>query len=393
MNKLYTTAQNSFTKDLVCFSHLRWNFVYQRPQHLLSRFAKHFRVFFVEEPVLHDSTNSLQVTLDEENVWIIVPHLNKNISDEEKINTQKDLLNKLFRNMQIESYIFWYYTPMALSISDHLEPQLIVYDCMDELSAFKFAPPELKARETEMFLKADLIFTGGQSLYEVKKNFHHNIYPFPSSIEKEHFSLARQNMTDPQDQHAIPHPRIGFFGVIDERMNIDLIAKIAEQKRDWHFVMIGPVLKIDTETLPRPHNIHYLGGKTYQELPAYLSGWDIAMIPFALNESTQFISPTKTPEYLSAGRPVISTSITDVVTPYGTNKLVGIADTPEEFITCIQIELERTEKDKAKWLEQVDDFLADNSWDNTWKKMLHHIISTYNEKHITNLKTKEQAYV
>ena len=391
MNKLYTTPSNSVTQDLVCFSHLRWNFVYQRPQHLLSRFAKHFRVFFIEEPVIHDGTNNLQLTLSEENVWIVVPHLNSKLSEKESLNTQKDLLNKFFRNMQIESYLFWYYTPMALGISDHFEPGLIVYDCMDELSAFKFAPPELKLREAEMFEKADLIFTGGHSLYEAKKNMHNNIYAFPSSIEKEHFSLARQISSDPQDQHHIPHPRIGFFGVIDERMNIDLIAKIAEQRPDWHFVMIGPVVKIDPASLPRPQNIHYLGSKTYQELPAYLSGWDIAIIPFALNESTRFISPTKTPEYLSAGRPVISTSITDVVNPYGNNKLVSIADTPDEFITSIESILTMDNKDK--WLEEVDAFLADNSWDNTWKKMLHHIIATYNEKHITNQKTKEQAYV
>ena len=391
MNKLYTTPSNSVTQDLVCFSHLRWNFVYQRPQHLLSRFAKHFRVFFVEEPVFNDTSNNLQVTLSEENVWIIVPNLNNKLSEEERINTQKDLLNKLFRNMQVESYMFWYYTPMALKISDHFEPELIVYDCMDELSAFKFAPVEIKLLEAEMFQKADLIFTGGHSLFQAKKNLHNNIYPFPSSIEKEHFSLARQISNDPPDQHTIPHPRIGFFGVIDERMNIELIAKIAEEKPEWHFVMIGPVIKIDPASLPRPQNIHYLGGKTYQDLPGYLSGWDLAMIPFALNESTQFISPTKTPEYLSAGRPVISTSIADVVNPYGLNQLVFIADTPEEFIKCIQTELSR--KDKSKWLEKVDVFLADNSWDNTWKKMLHHIIATYNEKHITNQKTKEQAYV
>ena len=391
MNKLYTAPSNSVTQDLVCFSHLRWNFVYQRPQHLLSRFAKHFRVFFIEEPILHEGTNNLHVEMSEENVWIIVPQLNSKLSEEEKINTQRDLLNKLFRNLQIESYLFWYYTPMALSISDHFEPQMIVYDCMDELSAFKFAPPELKEREAEMFQKADLIFTGGHSLYEVKKDLHNNIFAFPSSIEKEHFSLARQISSEPADQQCIPHPRIGFFGVIDERMNIDLVARIAELKPDWHFVMIGPVVKIDPGTLPTPHNIHYLGGKTYQDLPAYLSGWDIAMIPFALNESTRFISPTKTPEYLSAGKPVISTSITDVVNPYGVKKLVSIADTPEDFISSIESIL--TINDRSKWLEAVDAFLADNSWDSTWKKMLHHIIATYNEKHITNQKTKEQAYV
>jgi UDP-galactopyranose mutase len=387
-----TTTGLQLPQDLVCFSHLRWNFVYQRPQHLLSRFAKHFRLFFIEEPIFTRDAETLQVTQDEPNISVIVPHLLEGQSHEVNIERQKELLAQFFQKMNIARFISWYYTPMALKISDHLNADFTVYDCMDELSAFKFAPPELRDLEAQLFSKADVVFTGGQSLYEAKKHVHKNIHPFPSSIEKEHFNRARLNISEPHDQAQIPHPRIGFYGVIDERMDIDLIASVAETKPEWHFVIIGPVVKIDPASLPRYNNIHYLGSKTYQELPEYLSGWDITMIPFALNESTRFISPTKTPEYLAAGKPVISTSIHDVIHPYGTNELVHIADTPEVFIQAVEKEI--STKEKSAWLRKVDDFLLNNSWDNTWKGMMNHIIQGIEDKQNSKQqKTKEQAYV
>lgn len=253
--------------DLVCFSHLRWNFVFQRPQHLLTRFAKHMRVFYIEEPVYGDS-DYCDVTQPEENIWIIVPHLTNNLTDQENIERRRDLLSKFFLEKAIKDYIFWYYTPMSLLISDIFDPKLVIYDCMDELSAFKFAPSGLKEAESTLFKKADLVFTGGYSLYEAKKHSHNQIYPFPSSIDKQHFQQARFITSDPQDQMPIPHPRIGFYGVIDERMNLDLLATVAQQKPQWHFIIIGPVVKIDQESLPVLSNIHYLGSKSYQQLPA-----------------------------------------------------------------------------------------------------------------------------
>jgi UDP-galactopyranose mutase len=247
---------------------------------------------------------------------------------------------------------------------------------MDELSAFRFAPPALKHLERDLLAKADVVFTGGHSLYAAKKHQHPNIHSFPSSIDKKHFLKARTVKEDPADQTAIPHPRFGFYGVIDERFDIDLIKGIADKRPDWHIVLVGPVVKIDPATLPRNPNIHYLGGKTYNELPSYLGGWDIAMVSFALNESTQFISPTKTPEYLAGGKPVISTSIKDVVETYGKNGLVHIADTPDEFIAYAEMEL--AQKDKKKWLKKVDNFIAEDSWHNTvdaMRKLLYQAIS------------------
>lgn len=352
--------------NIICFSHLRWNFVYQRPQHLFTRFAKHHTIYFIEEPLFHENDDSYSIAIATENIFVITPYLNNN-SNTDSVARQAALLNKLIAEQQIKQYVCWYYSPMALQFSDHLHPSLIVYDCMDELSAFKFAPPELKQIEQQLFNKADIVFTGGYSLYHAKKNLHKNIYPFPSSIEKEHFAKARYFNDEPPDQKNIPYPRLGFFGVIDERFDIDLIKEVAAKKPEWNFVFIGPVIKIDAAFLPRAKNIFYLESKSYTELPHYISGWDIALIPFIINESTRFISPTKTPEYLAAGKPVISTPITDVVNPYGEKKLVSIINSAEEFIAAADVIIQN--KNKSEWLKNADAFLSDNSWDNTFDKM------------------------
>lgn len=373
--------------DIVCLSHLRWNFVYQRPQHLLVRCAQARRVIFIEEPIFSsEPLGRLEVSEDKNGVMVVVPHLPQGLS-EEGINADlKVLIDNLFALHNIRKYICWYYTPMAMAFTSHLDPIAVVYDCMDELSAFQGASPALKNYEAELFRRADLVFTGGQSLYESKVNQHPNIYAFPSSVDVPHFAQARNVKEEPADQANIPHPRLGFFGVIDERMDIELLAGIADARPDWHLVMIGPVVKIDPALLPQRENIHYLGGKDYKELPEYLAGWDLAMLTFARNESTRFISPTKTPEYLAAGKPVVSTSIRDVVRPYGDLKLVRIADTASEFVT--QAEQAMQEDTAASgWLSRVDAFLEQISWDRTWGSMMQLIDSALaaRQDSITNI--------
>lgn len=377
--------------DIICFSHLRWNFVYQRPQHLLSRLAKQFRVFYIEEPVYDTSKAYLSTARSNEGVWIIVPHLPAGIDELRADEHQETLLQDLFTYSIITKYIFWYYTPMALSFTRTFIPELTIYDCMDELSAFKNAPASLKQNEAELMLKADIVFTGGQSLYEAKKTLRGNIYPFPSSIDKAHFEKARCCDDDPSDQSSIPHPRIGFFGVIDERMDIPLLDEMARRRPEWQFVLIGPIVKIDPHSLPAHANIHYLGARSYQELPSYLAGWDIAMMPFALNESTKFISPTKTPEYLAGGKPVVSTAIRDVVNPYGDNGLVYIAKDADDFIQGIESQMNI--KEPKIWLKMVDAFLSKNSWDITVEKMMFHINTKLAAKQKDTLIQKDKAYV
>jgi UDP-galactopyranose mutase len=325
-----------------------------------------------------------------ENLFVVTPYIKQGLSEEQVVARQKKFLNNLFSNMKINRFFSWYYTPMALPFTAHLTPELVIYDCMDELSAFKFAPPQLTILEKELFKKADIVFTGGNSIYEYKKGQHHNIYPFPSSIDKHHFGAARNNTADPEDQKHIPHPRFGFFGVVDERFDIQLIDSVARQRPEWQFVILGPIVKIDPAMLPRYENVHYLGGKKYEELPSYLAGWDVALVPFAMNESTRFISPTKTPEYLAAGKPVISTPIKDVVRPYGENKLVHIVNNPDEFIDAAEKELAK--KRKSSWLKKVDEFLAFNSWDRTWSQMVRSIEVTFENTTLKN-NLKEKAYV
>ena len=354
--------------DLVCLSHLRWDFVFQRPQHLLSRFARATRVFFFEEPIFSDEPTFLNVGEREKNLFVLTPHIsNSNRETKNVAEIQREMLDQILQSKNIDNFILWFYTPMAMDFASHLEPAVTVFDCMDELSAFKFAPPELIENEKRLLEKADLVFTGGQSLYEAKKDKHEKVYAFPSSIDVAHFSRARGISEDPEDQRPIAYPRHGYCGVIDERIDTMLLAEMADLRPEWQFVMIGPVVKISQEDLPRRENIHYLGGKDYKDLPAYIAGWDLALMPFAMNESTRFISPTKTPEYLAAGKPVISTPIRDVVRPYGEQKLVEIAQTAEEFV-------EKGEKilqlgNLTEWQARVDEFLSQTSWDKTWRQM------------------------
>jgi glycosyltransferase involved in cell wall biosynthesis len=351
---------------LVCFSHLRWDFVWQRPQHLLSRAVKHYRVIVVEEPIFKPSVDAhIEISHRPGGIVIAVPVLPEGTKD--VVRAQRKLVGELLAREPEAGRIFWYYTPMALAFTSHLECDLCVYDNMDELSAFRGASEELLALEQKLFAKADLVFTGGMSLYEAKRRRHHSVHPFPSSIEFDHFAEARRmSAPEPQDQARIPHPRLGFFGVIDERMDIGLVGEAARLRPDWHFVMIGPVVKIDPASLPQGANIHWIGGKSYADLPRYLSGWDVGFMPFALNEATRFISPTKTPEFLAAGVPVVSTPIADVVRPYGEKGLVEIAATAHEAVAKAELLLARA---KEPWLQRVDRHLAAGSWDKTWAAM------------------------
>lgn len=362
-------ADNPSSRSLLlCFSHLRWRFVYQRPQHLMSRLARTHQVIFFEEAVLTEANAPWLEKRQEDDLLVLVPHLPTSYQGAEAIEAQRRLLDEHLKTISASDLVTWYYTPMSLPYSDHLKPRLTVYDCMDELSAFRGAPPSLVEQERRLIERADLIFTGGISLFEAKRQLHDNVHPFPSSVDIAHFGAARKPQPEPDDQASIPGPRLGFFGVIDERLDIALLEDAAIQRPDWQFILIGPVVKIDPDTLPRLPNIHYLGPKSYADLPRYLASWDVALMPFALNESTRFISPTKTPEYLAGGRLVVSTPITDVIRTYGDSGVVKIARTPIEFISAIEASLAEAFHQERVW-QLADAALSDMSWDTTWKQM------------------------
>lgn len=361
------TTLHSFTDlpkapDVVCFSHLRWDFIHERPQHILGRFANYARIFYIEEPVVGDfGKGFLDVTVKDKNLWIIVPSLPKNLSEKDSNRLQRELLEVFFQVCNLKNYIFWYYRPSALEFSMKFKPLAVIYDCVD-------AQHTLKAWKSEenLFKKADLVFTSGMSLYEAKRKLHAEVYPFPNSIDVEFFAQSRKLLTQPFDQEKISGPRIGFFGIIDERIDTKLLKFIAESHPEWQIVMIGPIKRVE-RSLPKCPNIHYLGRKPYKELPYYLSGWNAALVPYVVNESTEFINPQKIPEYLAAGKFVISTPVKDVVRPYGEMGLVNVADDPAAFVA--EIEKVLLVKDRSKWLSEVDIYLSLNSWNKTWEAM------------------------
>lgn len=352
--------------DIACLSHLRWNFVFQRPQHLLRRAAKTGRVLYLEEPVLIDGPTRLDVRDDATGVLVATPQIDRSASSAERQELQRELVTNAVADHLGREFVLWFYTPMALPFTSDLRPMAVVYDCMDELSAFAGAPPEMIERERELFACADLIFTGGRSLFEAKRQRHRAVYEFPSSVDVEHFARARKPLEDPPDQAQIPHPRLGYFGVLDERIDFALIADVADARADWQIVLVGPTAKIDPDALPRRPNIHYLGQKAYDDLPSYIAGWAVAILPFARNAATRYISPTKTPEYLAAGRAVVSTSIQDVVSPYGEQGLVTIADDASDFVRGAAAALV---EDSTARLRAADVRLSQMSWDRTWSRM------------------------
>jgi UDP-galactopyranose mutase len=356
--------------SLICFSHLRWDFVYQRPQHLMSRFARARRVLFWEEPELRDDVVEPALSrrvCETSGVIVCRPQLPSAFTSADQQAALRTMLDTVLAE-ESGPIVRWYYTPMMLPFSRHIRAACTVYDCMDELANFKFAPPALLELESELLALSDLVFTGGYSLYEAKRSRHPSVHPFPSSVDRAHFLKARQPGAEPADQAAIRGPRVGYVGVIDERLDLSLIAALADARPDLSVAMIGPVVKIAEEDLPRRPNIHYLGMKPYDALPDYIRGWDVALMPFALNDATKFISPTKTPEYLSAGVPVVSTPVTDVVRHYGEIRGVFIARGGEQFVGAVEQAI-TLRQDSPDWIESVDAALSQNSWDATFRQM------------------------
>ena len=352
---------------IVVFSHLRWDFVYQRPQQLLSRLAQHYRVLFVEEPVYDDGASFMEQSAPAPGVTVCRPHTAScgGGFHDDQIPILQPMLAKLLAPG--ERPIVWFYTPMALPLLQELQPSLVVYDCMDELSAFKNPPKQLLQRDTALLNLADLVFAGGPSLYEAKRERHASAHCFPSSVDVGHFGQALERASSHSLQESIPHPRLGFYGVIDERFDAGLVAALADAHPEWHIVLVGPVVKINPASLPQGENIHYLGQQGYQDLPALLAGWDACLLPFALNEATRFISPTKVLEYMAAELPVVSTAITDVERPYG--HVVAVARDAASFVAACEAALALDDDARAAMVSTMRGIVAGTSWDVTASAM------------------------
>ncbi len=362
--------------EIVCISHLRWDFVWQRPQHLLSRLARQHRVFFVEEPLARSDETAprLQTRPAEGSSNMTVVQLIWPVDAERWIGhgesgvqeVYQELLGEYLQTQGVEKPILWMYTPMALDFVKALPHSLLVYDVMDQLSAFKGAPPDLLAREETLLKEADLVFTGGASIYRAKLPFNSRTHLFPSGVEVEHFARATHPpvFERPADIAGLAGPLLGYYGVIDERMDLALLARLAEADPEWQILLLGPIVKISPDELPQSPNLHYLGMKTYAELPVYLAFFDVALVPFALNEATRYLSPTKTLEYMAAHKPVVSNPIQDVIELYG--EVVWVANHPDEFVLHVETALQADpEARRAK----EDELISRNTWDSIAARM------------------------
>ena len=354
--------------DLIVYSHLRWDFVFQRPQHVVSRLARHHRALFIEEPAFHRDRAFIQRFTPCENVEVLRPHTPVQAQGfhDDQIAVLAPLIEEALRARRVSDHMAWLYTPMALPLALRYAPLRMVYDCMDHLSDFKCAARQIGQRENALLRVCDTVFAGGPSLYRSRATRHPNVHCLPSSVDSAHFARARSLPSHSAQAH-IPGPRLGFFGVIDERMDYELLSAVAAVRPQWQIVMVGPLAKVDEASLPRAPNLHWLGRRAYEELPAFLAGWDVCLMPFALNTATRHISPTKTLEYMAAELPIVSTPLADVAELYA--DAVGIAGDVRQFVKACEDALDESEAARTERKRAATRHLAKTSWDRTVEAM------------------------
>lgn len=336
-------------RPILVHSHLRWDFVWQRPQQLFSRFAESRDILFVEEAQYLDDLlrPALERTEPHLNVHRVIPRLPTSYRDSESASliAVRTLLLELIGSRgdlahRFDSPVQWFYTPMpAPTMLGAFNECAVVYDCMDELAQFRFAPSELVHRERFLLARADVVFAGGRALAESKARFHDNVHFFGCGVDAEHFSKAHDRTTVvPAPLAALRAPVLGYVGVIDERLDYALIAHVAEHMPHASVAMVGPVVKVDERDLPRRENIHWFGQQPYEALPAFVKGFDVCLMPFALNKATEFINPTKTLEYMASGKPIVSTPVPDVVRNF--TPIVSVAETARGYVRAVHEALE-----------------------------------------------------
>jgi glycosyltransferase involved in cell wall biosynthesis len=373
-------GDQSQTFPIIVHCHLCWDWVWQRPQQFLSRLSQRHPILYVEtvgpDPELLTPYARLRQVPDFPNIWLLRVQFPErcwsdgDYVDQERLRLVQQALSGPLAG-RFDRPVQWFYDPMAVqAFAGNLHEIATVYDCMDELSQFRFAPPEIKRREQELLTRADVVFTGGRRLYEAKRQHNPNCHFYGCGVDVAHFSRARQADTAvPPDLAALPKPVLGYFGVIDERIDYDLIAALADAHPNWSIAMVGPVLKVDENSLPRRQNIHWLGRRAYEELPACAKAFDVCLMPFALNEATEYINPTKSLEYMATERPIVSSAVPDVVSNFGT--VVKVARTPEEFIELCRAAIEAVDQEA---LQRGLAMAHENTWENIVAQLEGHIL-------------------
>ena len=364
---------------IIVHCHLCWDWVWQRPQQFMSRFSQKHRVLFVETVAPDENLVTPLVQLRRFEKWPNLTLLRLQFPtwrwndgawvDRERRRLVKEALRGPLRG-QFNNAVQWFYDPMAVpAFAGKMGEIAVVYDCMDELSKFKGAPPEIRKREAELLSAADVVFTGGRRMWESKSQHNSNCHFYGCGVDVPHFGKARSEQTIvPEDIANLPKPIFGYFGVVDERIDYELLEKLAKANPNGSIVMVGPMTKIDPAALPRPKNLHWLGGRDYAQLPAYCKGFDVCMMPFALNEATEYINPTKALEYMATGRGIVSSAIYDVVKNFGS--VVKVANSHEEFIQFCREAAERADEGA---IQRGLEMASANSWESIVEKMEGHI--------------------
>lgn len=356
-------------QSLIVFSQFRWDFALRRPQHLMTRLARDFRVFYFEEPVYDPRGAWLEIRVPAPNVHVCRPHTRvpeRGFADAQ-MPVLAGLLENLISSHDLGTPVVWLYTPSALPLLQRLDAKAIVYDCIEEPAAPGEAGRELAAQEHSLLKLADLVFTGGPSLFRHKQALHDNVHSLPSSVDKEHFAAVGPGI-DHSEQAAMAHPRFGFFGVIDPRFDPVSVSLLADAHPGWQIVLVGPVANIDLRTLPRRPNVHYMGERPYAELPQFVSGWDVCLLPFAVNASTRFVSPAKVLEYMAAGKPIVTTALPDVVEAFG--HIVHVGRHAQSFVSACERALVEAPALREKRAAMMRNVVKATSWDATAEKML-----------------------
>jgi UDP-galactopyranose mutase len=354
---------------LIVFSHRRWSFVFQRAEHLLTRLAHRFDVYFIEEPVFAEGAPALMSATHQNGVEVLTPRMPVFAPGfhDEQLAVLAPLMQEFVAARQLSEPIVWLSTPLVLPLVADLEPRAVVYDCIDAPVALRFAPPPLAAREAALLELADVVFTGGPSLHEALRGRHPNLHCVPGGVDAAHFepsSLGHHHVESAaatQLHRGMPRPRLGFFGAIDERLDLDLVANIAALRPGWQIVMAGPVVRIDPATLPQRPNIRWVGLQRHEALPHVMAHWDACLLPFVLDETTRFLSPDRILDYLAGGKPVVSTEIPDAVSLYAS--VLRFGSTAEDFVAAVEAALAEPPEAMADWRARAKTLVQGRTWD------------------------------
>jgi len=357
-------------QSLIVFSHVRWDGMFQRPRHVLTRLARTWRVLFVEEPVFGAGDPRGELRAVQDGITVLTPHtpLTAPGFHDDQIPLLTKLLGRAIAHEQIADYGAWFCTPMALPLLHRLGPRVVVYDCVDELAARDNAPRQFVQRENALLRVANVVFCSGPSLFEARRERHSNVVLCADSVDREHFAVGSDAAATHADIRGLARPRLGFIGVIDERIDVALLDRVALARPEWEICVVGPVGKADaTMLLPYAPNLHYFGARRYEEWPAFLAGWDVALLPFARSDATRALNPVQALEYMAADRPIVSTPIADVETLYRDVVRFGRAD--DAFIAAVEDTLVEPVPSRAQRIAAMRAIVNATSWDDTARRM------------------------